>query len=213
MNDVMIYGAGSVGRMAEQIIFDINQARPTWRVLGFLDDNPSTHGSSIAGLPVMGGIDYLDRIPSMQVIPAFGKPTQRQAAALRLRQNGRHSLATLIHPQAWIARRVEIGEGSMIYPGVHVDVDVRIGRQVLMNKLCTIGHDTVIGDYSTVGPGVNIGGHNSIGEGVDLGINSATIQDLCIGAWSQLGAGAVAVRNMDSHKVYIGVPARVLRSV
>ena len=37
-------------------------------------------------------------------------------------------------------------------------MDVQIGKHVIVNLDCTIGHDAIIGDYSTILPSTNISG-------------------------------------------------------
>ncbi len=209
MTDLIIYGSGSVGRMAEQIVFDINSTRDQWRIIGFIDDDAKKHGSKVAGYPVLGNIDALQNYRGAYTVPAFSTPKHKLAAAEKLHAAGAN-IATLVHPSAWISRRVKIGEGSIIYPGVHIDVDVEIGRYVLLNKLCTIGHDTVFGDYATAAPAVNIGGNCRIGDGVEFGINSAMIQGVSVGAWSVIGGGAIVVRDIPANTVAYGVPAKAV---
>ena len=56
---VVVYGAGGYGRETVQLIEDINAHRARWDVLGFIDDDPATHGREVNGLPVLGGIEWL----------------------------------------------------------------------------------------------------------------------------------------------------------
>lgn len=166
----------------------------------------------VVGYSVLGDVGVLKEHPDSYVAVAFSVPAQKQAADEKLQAAGVSSVATLVHPGAWISRRVLIGEGCIIYPGVHIDVDVSLGRFVLLNKVCTVGHDTVIGDYVTAAPAVNLGGNCRVGKGFEFGVNSATIQNLTLGEWSVLGAGGVAVKSLDARTVYAGVPAKVLRA-
>ncbi len=211
MTDIVIYGAGSVGRLAEQIIDDINREKKTFNLLGYLDDDIRKQGSSLNQLPILGDINWLSENPRARVVIGFSAPRQKKELVQRLRRAKHQYFSTLIHPKTWIGKRVQIGEGSIIYPGVHLDVDIRLGQFTLMNKLATIGHDTEMGDFVTVSPGVNIGGINQVGEGVEFGINSCSIQHLQIGAWSTIGAGAVIIRDVEDHAVMVGNPGKMLR--
>ncbi len=211
MKDLVIYGCGSVGRMVEQIVFDINAASPSWNVIGFIDDDESKLVTRVADLPVLGGISWLAQNLATSVALGFSNPIQKRAAMEQLHASGSFDLVTLVHPRAWISRRVEFGAGTLIYPGVHIDVDVTIGKCVVLNKLSTVGHDTTIGDFATTAPGVNLGGNCTFGEGVEFGINSSTIQGIHIGDWAVIGGGAVVVRDIPRNSVAVGVPAKVIQ--
>ena len=207
----MIFGSGAVGRLVCEIAEDMNSHAKTWNVIGFLDENVQRHGTEVNGVPVLGDVRWLTNHPESSVVIAVGEPSVRRRIALAIGALGHTSFPVLIHPRAWIARRVEIGVGVVIYPGVLVDPDVRIGNHVILNKNCTIGHDTIIGDYVTVAPGVNIGGVVLIGEGCDLGINSATVHGISIGQWSILGAGAVVVKDLPPNVTAVGTPAEPIK--
>jgi len=204
MKDLVIYGCGSLGRVVEQIVFDVNQEKKEWNLLGFIDDDLGTHGTQVAGYPVLGGLKVVEHKFNGSIVVGFASPIQRMTAVLAL---GNVNFATLIHPNAWISRRIEIGCGSIIYPGVHIDVDVRIGKHNLFNKLCTIGHDSCFGDFVTAAPGVNFGGNIIVGDGCDFGINSSTIQGVTVGEWTIVGAGSVVIRNLPARCKAFGVPA------
>ncbi|NJN15523.1 MAG: acetyltransferase [Oscillochloris sp.] len=210
--DIVIVGAGAVGRMVRQILEDCNRAGANWNFCGFLDANPALHGSELHGAPILGDLTWLAQHPGAAVALAIGAPAARQRTISHVQRIARPKIATLIHPRAWISDRVTIGAGVIIYPDVLIDCDVTIHDYALINKTCTIGHDTVIHPFVTMAPGVKLGGTTVIGEGCDLGINSATIQGLQIGAWSVIGAGAAVVRSLPANITAVGVPARVIRS-
>ncbi len=211
MKDVVIYGAGCVGRLTEQIISDINDEARQYRVLGYIDDDTSKHKKDVFGLEVLGGLSWLKGRAEICLALGFSDPHQKYNAVGRIKDSGHSKIATLVHPSAWVSKRVDVGQGSIIYPGVHIDVDVNIGCFVLINKLCTVGHDTVISDFVTVSPGVNLGGTNTIGEGVEFGINSCSIQGIRFGSWSVIGAGATIINDVSAKTVVAGNPGKVLR--
>lgn len=211
MTDIVIYGAGSVGRLAEQIVIDINQVSDQFNLLGFLDDDKSKHNTIQHGTPILGDLQWLKHHPEASVVIGFSNPKQKQRLYQRLTDAGHKLYATLIHPSTWISNRVKIGNGSVIYPGVHLDVDIELGRFCLINKLATIGHDTSLGAFTTISPGVNVGGYNQIGEGVEFGINSCTLQHLNVGKWAMIGAGAVIIRDVPEGAVMVGNPGKELK--
>lgn len=212
MTDLVIWGTGGLGRQAVQIAEDQNSDRATWNVLGFLDDKvpeSSEHGD---GSPVLGGEGWLSRHGSVAVFIAIGNPASRFQVRQRLREFGHEAFATLCHPSAWIANRSKVGMGCLVYPFVAIDSDVTIGDHVIINKACTIGHDSTLEDFVTCAPGVNLGGNNLVGEGCDLGIGCSSIQGLRIGAWSIVGAGAVVTQDLPDDVTAVGVPAREIKA-
>ena len=58
---VVIIGAGDHGRGVLEILREASRTAPRIDVIGFLDDAPEKHGASIAGVSVLGGIDWIDR--------------------------------------------------------------------------------------------------------------------------------------------------------
>ena len=211
MKNLIIYGCGGLGRVIEQIVFDINQDNIRWNLLGFIDDNENKHHTTIAGYPVLGSLENLDRKFDGFFVMGLASPRQRIKSVKTIISIGFKNFATLIHPSTWISRRVRIGEGSIIYPGVHIDVDVTIGKHNIFNKLCTIGHDSRFEDFVTAAPGVNFGGNIHVGQGCEFGINSSTVQGISIGEWSTIGAGAAVVHDLPPRTTSVGTPAKPLK--
>ena len=211
MKDVVIFGAGSVGRLSEQILSDINAVQEKFNLLGYLDDDESKFNNSVNKVSVLGGIDWLKSHPNVYVILGFSNPKQKCELIKRLKEIDFAQFVTLIHPTSWISNRVTIGTGSILYPGVLIDVDVTIGNFSLLNKVCTVGHDTHIDNYTTISPGVNIGGFNKIYEGAEFGINSCSVQKIIIGKWAVIGAGAVIIKDVPDNAVVVGNPGRIIK--
>jgi sugar O-acyltransferase (sialic acid O-acetyltransferase NeuD family) len=208
VRDLVIVGTGGLGRMARQIVEDLDP--PAFALAGFLDEDAARHGSELDGAPVLGGASWLAGRGGVAVVVAVGKPATRRRLVADLRRAGVARFPALVHPAALLSRRVRLGAGSIVYPGAIVDVDVEIGAHAVLNKHVTIGHDTVLGDFVTIAPGVNVGGDVRIGGGCDLGIGCATIQGVSIGPDSVVGAGAVVVGDLPAGVTAVGVPARPL---
>lgn len=212
MIELVIIGAGGVGRAAAEIARAVNAVRPTWRLLGFLDENPARHGEHAYGLPILGGLHWLADRPDVAAHLAIGLPRSRRLVASRLARQGSRTFATLVHPRVVVPDSARVGPGSLLYPGVVVDVDVCIGAHVIVNINCAVCHDDWLGDFATLAPGVSLGGAVRLGEGVDMGIGSCTVQEISVGEWSVVGAGATVIADLPPNVTAVGVPARVIRS-
>lgn len=114
----------------------------------------------------------------------------------------------VVHPSATIAEGVVIGAGSVVFAGVVVNRDARIGENVILNTGCTVDHDCVIGDHAHIAPGANLCGAVTIGEGALVGVGACAVPGTSIGAWATVGAGAAVVDAIPDGVTAVGVPAR-----
>lgn len=169
----------------------------------FLDDNPNI--MNCAGFPVVGTVDKADDIEGEKIV-AIGNSSTRKVI-----QNSLSNIATLIHPNAVISRRVSIGMGTVIMAGAVVNSDTTIGSGCIVNTCASIDHDCVIGDFSHVSVGTNVAGSCKVGELVWLGAGSVISNNITIHNDCIIGAGAVVVKNCEQPGIYIGCPAQHMK--
>ena len=117
----------------------------------------------------------------------------------------------IIHSSCLIDPTAKINEGTVLYPGVIVDANVKIESNVLVNLGCCIAHDSTIGHSSFLSPRVAIAGFVNIGQRCILGINSTFKDNIELDNEIQIGAGTVVVKSLKEKDIYIGVPARKIR--
>lgn len=207
-----IIGTGGLARELHELIEDINAGGPTtWEIVGWLDGNTTTHGTTVHDLPVLGDVDWLQANPDVYVTVGIGAPPTRRRVVERLRTQGHTRFATLIHPTAVIGRRVEIGEGTVICANVTTTTDYRIGQHVLINIMATVAHDDDLHDFVTIAPSAVISGNVTIGEGTDLGTNATVNQGVEIGAWTIVGSGAVVTKSLPANCTAVGAPAKPIK--
>ena len=209
MKDIVIIGAGGFGREVAWLIEDINKVNNEWNIVGFVDDNKSIQGTEINGYKVVGDIDWLEK-QEVFVVNAIGNPVIKKKVMDKL-DGSKNKYPVLIHPSVICSDRVSFGEGSIICAGNIITVNVEIGKHVIINLDCTIGHDANIGDYSTVLPSVNVSGLVKTEECVSVGTGSAVIQGVNIGRNTVVGAGAVVVKDLPANCTAVGSPAKPIK--
>lgn len=210
MKNIVIVGAGGVGRETSLIIQKINELKPTWNLMGFVDDNINTWGNIINGYPVIGGIDSLEKLSlDTYVVVAIANYKVKKKIVNKI--NNRFKFATIVHPKVWIHNYMTLGEGTIIYEGAILTANIEIGNHVIISPKCGIGHDSIIKDYVSLLWNVNISGNDIIEEGVMMGSASTVIQGKKIGKGSTVGAGAVVIDSIDSYSTVVGVPAKVIK--
>ena len=123
MKDIVIIGAGGMGRETAWLIEQINQVEEKWNILGYLDDNENVLGKILNGYKVLGKIEILDNLPSeTNVVIAIGNGKIREKIIERL---GEREYPILIHPNVNIAKSSEIGEGTIICSGALISIETK----------------------------------------------------------------------------------------
>ncbi|MDD3653282.1 MAG: acetyltransferase [Desulfotomaculaceae bacterium] len=211
MKKLVVVGAGGFGREVVQLAVHQNQARPTWDILGFVDDNRDLQGKRLNGFPVLGGLDWLAaNAEGKYAILALGEPEIKRKVAERLKDS-LIRYATLIHPAAVIGDFVNIGAGTIIAAGVVLTVNINTGKHVIINVNSVIGHDVTLGEYVTIAPDVNVMGAATIGQGCYVAAGVTIRDEVTVGPHTIIGLGAVVTGDLPGAVVALGCPAKVVR--
>ena len=212
MKDLIIIGASGFGREVAWLAERVNAKKPTWNLLGFIDDNNEIQGSIINGYKVLGNTECIANYDGAYFVCAVGASKTREAIIKKIRNlKPDIKFATLIDPSAELSELVEIGEGTVICAHSVLTVNIRIGEHVIVNLDCTIGHDAVLKDYATLYPSVNVSGATVIGHGCELGTGMQIIQGKAVGDHSIVGAGAVVVKDIPDNCTAVGSPAKPIK--
>lgn len=178
-------------------------------VTGILDDDPARHGSEIAGVPVLGGLELAARRDE-QLLVCVGPSVGRRAVVHRLGEAGigdaRYGL--FVARSARIGTTSEVGPGSILLDSVVVTADARIGRHVVVMPNSTITHDDVLEDFSTLAAGVALGGSVLVREAAYIGMNASVRQGVTVGAGATVGMAAAVLADVPEQQKWVGVPAR-----
>lgn len=213
MKSVVIVGAGGFAREVLEIFKAHNKISKDYDILGFVDDDTELHGKVINNCPVLGGLDWIKEHSdgySLGCVCAIGTPETRKRVVERLQDIG-IDFCNAIHPSVIICDFVELGQDVIIQAGSILAVNSKIGDHVHINFDATIGHDAIIGSYCTIAPGAHINGEDHFGQGVDVGTGATFLQQVSIGSWSTIGAGAVVTTDIPEKVVAVGVPAKVIK--
>ena len=212
LREIGVFGAGGFGLEVVMLIEQINEISHDWKLIGFFDDS-EPKAKIVNGYPVLGGIDELNQWTSdLFLVLALGIPTTKKFVLERI-HNEKVYYPVLIHPSVIMGNKkyLTIGEGSIICAGTIITTNISIGRHVILNLACTIGHQTEVGDFSSFMPSCNISGEVKIGEANFWGTGAKVINGKIIGNNVTVGAGSVIINDIPDNVTVAGVPAKVIK--
>ncbi len=209
-----IIGIGAGGHA--KVMLEILRIDPGCRLVGLLDRNRELWGKEIAGVPVLGGDELLDKLRAEGIHHAFigvgsaGNSARRQKLYELALSHG-FQVVPAIHPQAVISPSARIGAGVAIMAGAIINADAQIGDNVIINTGAIVEHDCSIGSHTHIATGALLAGGVHIGNGSHVGVGASVKQGMRIGCNAIVGAGAAVVKDVPDNSVFAGVPARRLR--
>lgn len=203
---LILVGAGGFGREVAALVEAINEHRPTWNLLGFADDDPGLHGTSVMESPVRGDVDWLARQTGYHFALTVGDGEARRTIADRLASTDVQP-ATLVHPAVSVHRTVTLGDGAILCNGAAPTVDVHIGTHAVLDQRCTVGHDAVLDAFVSLRPGAHVSGSVHLKTGVTVGTGAVVLPGVTVGARATVGAGAVVTDDLPADCTAVGVPA------
>lgn len=208
MNRLMLVAASGLARE----VLAIERASGRFDQILLVDDDPALWGRTMAGRPVVGGVDLVTEFENHQVLVCAGRGTARRSIVERLLSMGvgRDRFATTTHPSVQVPAGCSVGAGSILLAGTVLTADVQVGEHVVVMPNVTLTHDNVLEDYATVCAGVALGGSVRVGTEAYLGMNACVRENLTVGAGATLGMGAVLLAELPARETWVGVPARRL---
>src|SRR5215210_6136261 len=155
---VAIVGAGGYGRVALDVLLASELGD---RVLGFYDDAHAAISERVRGYPVLGDIEMLKSMLSVEpvhVVVAITDNTARLRVANSLRGLG-GQFYTAVHPLAYLSAVATIEGGCVAAAGVAVHPDSTVGSH------CFLGPGSVVEGVAGGGGGGGISAGGLVGWG------------------------------------------------
>lgn len=206
MKKIFIYGSGGHGRVIKELIIAKNE----YLFMGFIDDDESKIGE----LDILGTFSMIKELEldDKCCVIGIGDNYKRYEISQKI-QNlyPKIEFPSLIHPTAYISPDVKIGIGNVICMKSCIGTNSIIGNFCILNTNSSLDHDGRMGDYSSLGPGVTCGGMCDIDKGAAICLGANIRHKIYIGEWSIIGMGSNVIKDVESHDLVFGNPAKYQR--
>ena len=159
-------------------------------------------GKKISGYDVIATQDELVNL-SKDFRYAFIAIGQIKSVKLRIDLyesvlNTGFKIPSIISPQSFISRTVQIGEGTIIMNGVILNSGVRIGNNCIINSKALIEHGTRVADHCHISTGAILNGDCVVESKSFVGSGAVVKHGITIKTSSFVNMGQIVTKNFDN---------------
>ncbi len=208
---VLVFGASGHSKVAISIL-----ELCRLRIFGIIDRRQNV-GNKFCGYDIIGSDDDIGKIMHNNNVHsgiiAIGDNYVREKVSNHILQTCRHfNFINAIHPESIIDKKAQLGVGALIAARAIIGPYSKIGNHCILNTASSLDHDSSMEDFSSLAPGVITGGQVIVGKRSFIGLNTSIIHKVNVGSDVVVGAGSVVIQNLNPLAIYVGNPARFIRT-
>ncbi len=208
MKHLIIITAGGFGREIYDLATEAVGYQTDFVIKGFIDDNLQALDRFNGYPPILGSVDDYQIFKDDVFVCAVGSVKTKKKLTEKIIAKG-GEFYTLISKSASISKmNVQIGKGCIICADARLHCEVKVGNHVTIQPKAILGHDVVVEDWCLINAFADCGGASHLEEGATMHTTSFLLPEKRMGAYSTLGAGSVAIRNIKPGAIMLGVPAK-----
>lgn len=139
---------------------------------------------------------------------------------------------TSVWHQAQVRRGASVGAECIVGKGVYIGAGVTVGNRVKIQNYALVFEGATVEDGVFIGPAAILAndrfpravapdgrlksaedwhlGNVHVEQGASIGAGAVIVPNARIGSWATVGSGAVVTRDVGSHQLVVGNPARAI---
>jgi sugar O-acyltransferase (sialic acid O-acetyltransferase NeuD family) len=203
--DIVIFGAGDIGRLA----YSYFSSDSEHRVVAFTVDPNYRTADTFLDLPLVPFGEVVAAYPpsaySMFVALSYATMNEVRAAKYAAAKALGYELVSYVSSRCTFLTQNPHGDNCFILEDNTVQPFVRIGNNVTMWSGNHIGHDSSIGDHCFIASHVVISGHVRVGNNCFIGVNATLRDNIEIGEFTLVGAGALIMKSTPQRSVFVSL--------
>ena len=212
MKDLVIFGTGEFAHLAYEYFMNDSE----YNVVAFAVDSEFCASDRFLGLPLVLSEDLPHLYPpsdnSIFVAVSSGRINKdREEIFKRIKSLG-YQCASYVSTRSFIWHNVVIGENVFIFEDNTLQPFTEVGDNTILWSGNHVGHRTKIGKNCFISSHCVVSGFCVISDNAYLGVNSTVIDGITIAERSFIGAGALVTRNTIQNTIYVGSPAKPMKT-
>lgn len=208
MQNLIIIGAGGMGRTLYSNALESVGYGERFVVKGFIDDNLDTLKDFPNYPPVIDTIkDYIPQKDDV-FVSSIGGASRRACMEEIIRRGG--EFMELIHLTARIYTNAKLGKGNFIGAYSVVGNDAVIGDYNMIQSYTVIGHDARIGNWNRIDTHVTCVGGIVIEDEVNIHTSAVISHKVRVESGAHVGALSFVIRKVKAGTTVMGNPAKKL---
>ena len=208
MKNLIIIGAGGMGRTMYSNALESIGYGEKFVVKGFVDDNLEALDGFPNYPPVIGTIRNYQPQQDDVFVSSIGGISRKACMEEIIRRGG--EFIELIHQTARLLANVKLGKGNFIGAYTVIGNDVVIGDYNMIQSYTIIGHDARIGDFNRIDTRVTCVGGIVIGNEVNIHTSAVISHNVKVEHKSRVAALSFVIKDVKSGTTVIGNPAKRL---
>jgi sugar O-acyltransferase (sialic acid O-acetyltransferase NeuD family) len=211
VTNIVVFCAGPQTR----VIIDILKDQPEFNIVGLIDSVIDI-GDDFYGYKVIGRQNEVKELSEKynfnSGIVGLGDNYLREKVVLEILDQKRDfNFINAISKFTFISDTSKIGVGNVLMPGVIVNSEAVISNHCVINTKSSLEHNCFMENFSSISAGVTTGGYFNLGKYSAIALGVTIFDRTSIGENVVVGSGSVVVKDLDSHGLYYGVPAKRIR--
>ena len=208
MKQLVIIGAGGMGRTVYDSAIGSVGYNEDFTIKGFIDDNLSALDGFDNYPAIIGTIkDYIPQKDDV-FVSALGGDSRRVCINEIISKGG--SFYQLIHKTARINTNAKLGKGNFIGAYVVIGNDATIGDYNMIQSYTVIGHDAVVGSWNRIDTHVTCVGGIVIEDETNIHTSAVINHNVRIGTGAHVGALSFVILKVKPGTTVCGNPAKRL---
>ena len=208
MKNLIIIGAGGMGRTIYSNALESIGYGEKFVVKGFIDDNLNALDGFSNYPPLIGTIkDYIPQ-PDDVFVSSIGGASRRACMEEIISRGG--EFMELIHQTARIYTNAKLGKGNFIGAYTVIGNDAEIGDYNMIQSYTVIGHDAKIGSWNRIDTHVTCVGGIIVEDDVNIHTSAVISHKVRVETGAHVGALSFVIRKVKAGTTVMGNPAKRL---